>query len=153
MGISTGEVIVASDVRALDTRQGARVYNSGNQSITNATYTTLTFDTETYDNDGIHSSVTNSSRLTVQTAGKYLIESQWAWSASPSTMHCKILYNATTALALYQVQSAGPNDGSIATIYDMSVGAFVEVQLRQTSGGAINALGNVEYPFSIQHVG
>ena len=52
---------------------GARVHNSANISVSDSTWTSMTFDSERYDTDSIHSTASNTSRLTCVTAGKYLI--------------------------------------------------------------------------------
>mgnify|MGYP001607309471 CR=1 FL=1 len=54
-------------------REGARVYNSANISIPNATLTDLTFDTERFDRGGFHSTVSNTGRLTIPHAGTYYV--------------------------------------------------------------------------------
>ena len=51
--------------------EGARVYNTGNLTITNATETALTYNSEHFDTDTIHDTGSNTSRLTCKTAGKY----------------------------------------------------------------------------------
>lgn len=42
------------------------------QIIPNASWTQILFDSENFDTDGIHDTVSNTGRLTCQTAGKYL---------------------------------------------------------------------------------
>jgi hypothetical protein len=49
-----------------------RVYNSGNQTISNATWTDLTFDSELYDTDTMHDTSSNTNRITFTTAGVYV---------------------------------------------------------------------------------
>ncbi|TPW09516.1 MAG: hypothetical protein FD130_2496, partial [Halothiobacillaceae bacterium] len=51
----------------------ARAYNAGNQSIPNAVWTTLNLNAEDYDTDTIHDLVTNPTRMTSKTAGKYVV--------------------------------------------------------------------------------
>lgn len=48
-----------------------RVYNSANLSIPDNALTALTFNTERYDTDSMHSTVTNTGRITFTTAGIY----------------------------------------------------------------------------------
>jgi hypothetical protein len=54
---------------ATPTFAGCRLTKSAAQAIPNNTDTALTFDTETFDTDGYHSTVTNTSRITIP-AGK-----------------------------------------------------------------------------------
>ncbi|MGE3272687.1 MAG: hypothetical protein AB7P40_28365 [Chloroflexota bacterium] len=49
----------------------ALVYNSGAIAVADSTFVPLTFDSERYDTDGIHSTASNTDRLTCVTAGKY----------------------------------------------------------------------------------
>ena len=55
---------------------GCSVSNSATVAMNNGSYTVMTFDTEAYDTDGFHSTVTNTSRLTIPAGmgGKYLME-------------------------------------------------------------------------------
>ena len=48
---------------------GARVYNSGNIDPATSTWVTLTFDSERFDPDGMHSTSSNTERLTIIGAG------------------------------------------------------------------------------------
>jgi len=50
-----------------------RVYRSTSQSINDNTSTTVTFDAEVFDTDTMHDLVTNTSRITIRTAGVYLV--------------------------------------------------------------------------------
>jgi len=135
---------------------GARAYNSGNIAIsTSAAWTALTFDSERFDTDGIHSTSTNTDRLTCVTPGVYLI-----------TGHAQFAANATGARALgidlnggspiaYQ---RGDNVGasfttlvSIATIYQLSAGNYVRLLAWQASGGSLDvvAAGNHSPEFAM----
>ena len=49
------------------------VYNSTAQTVATATASTLLADTERYDNDSMHSTVSQTSRITATTAGRYLL--------------------------------------------------------------------------------
>ena len=42
-------------------------------TLTSGVFADITFDAEDYDSDGIHSTTTNPSRLTIQTPGSYLV--------------------------------------------------------------------------------
>lgn len=54
---------------------GAKVYNSGTQSISASNLTALTFDSEEWDTSGFHSTSVNTSRMTIPSGkdGKYLV--------------------------------------------------------------------------------
>ena len=68
----TGQVLTAAELNA---RVGCELRNSGDQTITTATKTVVTFDTEMVDTNGFHSTVTNTSRITIPSgfAGIYVV--------------------------------------------------------------------------------
>jgi hypothetical protein len=80
-----------------------RVYNSANINISGSTDETLTFNSERYDVGAMHSTTTNTGRLTVPTggAGMYLVFAHVVWGAfSDSTIRrIRIFGNGTTPLA------------------------------------------------------
>jgi len=124
--------------------EGARVYNNANISIENNTNTALTFNSERYDTDSIHNTSTNTSRLTCNTAGKYLIIGNVVWAASAGNLRFAwIVLGGTTYLVgdirNGQVAGATYDEIVIATIYDLAVTNYVEFFVKQTSGGALNA--------------
>jgi hypothetical protein len=124
------------------TNIGARVYNSAAISVNNATATALTFNSERYDTDSIHSTSANTSRLTCTRAGKYVIVGHVAFASNATglrTVSIRLNGSATIIAA----QNAVPISGdetifSIATIYDLAVGDYVELYAYQSSGGALN---------------
>jgi len=138
--------------------QGARVYNSANLSIPNNTETALALDSEGYDTDTIHDTVTNNSRLTCKTAGKYLIIAQ-AWWAGNSTgfRAVTIKLNGATVLAQVLREPVGTYQCRMitTTIYDLAVDDYVEVTVTQTSGAALNVFvaGYASPEFMMQRVG
>lgn len=137
------------------TSVGARVYNSAAISSNNATLTALTFDTERYDTDGLHSTSSNTGRLTCTRAGKHLIVVNLEFASNATgyrVVHIRL--NGTTYIAVDSKMAVNGNATwfSTATIYDLAVGDYVEVVVYQTSGGALNvsAAGNYTPEFMIQ---
>lgn len=138
---------------------GARAYNSGNISVAvSGTPQNLTFDSERFDTDTIHSTVTNTGRLTCNTAGKYVITASVAWASnSTGFRQIGIYLNNSTFLAL---QSADANATaimyqSVTTVYDLSASDYVELRVLQTSGGPLNIVagGNYSPEFSMHRIG
>lgn len=137
---------------------GARVQNSGNISIANATPTALTFDTELFDTDSIHSLVLNTSRLTCQTAGKYVIigTAQFALNAT-GRRYIYIKLNGT----VYIAQHGGSDAEATAyvthcsCIYDLSLTDYVELFVYQDRGGALNVefSGEASPVFQMHRIG
>jgi len=140
--------------------EGARAYNSANISTPNNTDTVLSFDSERYDTDTIHDNVTNNSRLTATTAGKYLIVANFRFAAN-ATGHRRafIRLNGATPIALMRIETetSGPQYTAmiLTTIYDLSATDYVEVVVKQNSGGALNieAASNYSPEFMMQRIG
>jgi hypothetical protein len=125
----------------------ARVYHNAAQSIANATNTILAFNSERWDVGSCHDTVTNNSRLTAPAAGLYVMGANIAWDFSAAgtmrALHLKL--NATTYIA---TDYAGPisatfgNNQNIACLYFLAKGDYVEVDVYQNSGGALNVAQN-----------
>lgn len=119
----------------------ANVTKSGVQSIPNATVTTLTWDTENWDTDTLHDNVTNNSRFTIQTAGKYMIAANLTF-ASNNTGIRQIIFNKNGASSLWA--NIFPNNGAgedqIFTFFfaDLSVSDYIECRAYQASGSSLN---------------
>lgn len=113
------------------------------QSIANSSATTILFDTEDVDTDGMHSTTTNTSRVTAQTAGRYQVSGGVGFAA-----------NATGLRETYWAVNGSTNNGSdvetpsiaavtlaiparTKTIF-LNVNDYVELGCVQASGGALN---------------
>ncbi len=137
---------------------GARIYNSANINILNAAMTLLYFDSERYDTDNIHSTTTNTSRLTIQTAGKYLISGSVGFDANSNGYRwVRIQLNGAIPIA-DMITLPASNQWTVltvATIYDLVVGDVLELVCYQNSGGSLLAPSNnaTTPEFSIQKVG
>jgi hypothetical protein len=143
---------------AWSTPDGARVYNSAALTIPNITATKLTFDAERYDNGGLHSTSSNTGRLTAVRAGKYLISGHIGWAASATGIRSlSLLLNNTTffgrhvtpGVATYQVYL------SVSSIYHLAAADYVEIQVVQTSGGDLNIVAEASATpeFAMQWLG
>ena len=123
---------------------GARVYHDTAQSISPNTPTALAFNSTRWDTDNIHDPVTNNSRLTCKTAGKYLIAATAGFDIEITTgiRSIAIRLNGTTNIILvsWNRNQNGPTWMDCATIWDMGVGDYVEVVVEQGSSGSLNIL-------------
>lgn len=126
-----------------------RVYNSADLTIPDVTLTTLTFNSERFDTDTMHSTVSNTGRITFTTAGKYIAGVHLVWKEFAGTaLGTFIRLNGTTVIAGIQFDS--PADGtngavqSLATLYDFAANDYIEARVIQRSGGDLNitASGN-----------
>lgn len=115
------------------------------QSIANATDVALLWDTEEMDTDSGHSTITNTSRYTVQTAGKYRVSGVASYAASAGGTYriAKIRVNGATVKAVtpFVTPIAGVvTDVPVGPrILQLAVGDYVELIANQNSGGALNS--------------
>lgn len=165
---STGNLITASvwntdlvdNITFLANPPACRVYNTANQSVTSGgSGLLIPFNTERYDTDNMHSTVTNTSRITFNTAGLYLVTAhiQYAGNATGIRL-AAIRFNGATDIAYDIRMNAGASDTtafSIATVYKFAAADYVEVLAFQSSGSTLNVFANANYSpeFSATWVG
>lgn len=129
---------------------GARVYNSANVSIPNNTATTVTFDSERYDSLAIHSTSVSTGRLTIPTgyAGRWRFTAYIRFASnSVGQRQVRLVHNGTTIVALV-ASAANPTSQVFlnpSTTWNMAEGDWMEVQVVQDSGGALNVEFNASY--------
>lgn len=133
----------------------ASVKETTAQSIPNNTWTALTSDEENFDVGGLHSTVTNTSRLTIPTgeSGKYRVTCTINFvGAATGTRAVGIGKNGASPTFPLSSQlgsaSVAPSMGG-STLLNLVAGDYVEVKVLQDSGGAINAQLN---EFSIEWI-
>jgi len=118
-------------------------YSSTAQSIASSTTSTvLTLDTEIVDSDNGHSTVTNTSRYTCQTAGLFFVTGSvtFATTSATGTRTLNIFVNGTSVFgAGNQSAPSGSNGASVfsSTLVQLSVGDYVELACWQNSGSPI----------------
>lgn len=121
-----------------------RVYRTTAQSIPSATWTAVTFNAERYDTANMHSTSSNTSRLTVPSgaAGVYQFTASAVFAAN-GTGGRLIRLRLNTGLVIGG-EFLYPTSGTYLTgmlavaEYKLSAGDFVEVEVYQDSGGALN---------------
>lgn len=117
------------------------------QSITNNTATNLTFATETFDYSNMHSTVTNTDRVTIATAGTYHFSASvpFVANAAGGRQAAIIRYNSGgTAQEYVAFAAADAGDSTEVTslspsgLAECAAGDYLVVQVVQTSGAALN---------------
>ena len=113
------------------------------QSVGNNSFTALTMDTEDIDRDGGHSTVTNTSRYTAQTAGYYLHSGLVGWSGNATGRRASRWAVNGTAANSTDVINAATSASAIdvspaARIIYLNVGDYSELFAFQDSGGNLN---------------
>lgn len=106
-------------------------------TTTNA-WETFTFTTEEYDTDTMHDNVSNTSRITFTTAGKYSISGS-SEAVLAKTFGLRILKNGTTSMGVSSGGAAfGLNileGGSISIQAEFSAGDYIELQFASNNPG------------------
>jgi len=119
------------------------VKHSVAQLIATATAVALACDTEDFDNDGLHSTVTNNSRITVQTAGRYefAVTVRYAFNATGSRLARVQVNGGTVHEIMFVAASTATNDTTVVggtKKLTLAAGDFVQCIGFQTSGGNLN---------------
>lgn len=145
---------------AIDVARGypyrCRVTNSSNQSINDATDTTLTWDTEEIDKGSLHSTVTNPTRVTIPTgeAGEpsiWRVEGQVNWAADATGDRVIwIRRNGATVVGYASCKSptSVPENALMQvqyTAFDHASGDYFELLVTQDSGGVLDVNSDATY--------
>jgi hypothetical protein len=121
-----------------------RVSNSGNIAVANTTYTAMTFDTESFDTDSMHSTSTNTGRITFNTPGTYLIKGALLYAANATGRRTASLrVNGATYIVEEGILTWGAGASTPAVcsqLYKAAAGDYVELMAYQDSGGSLNSL-------------
>jgi hypothetical protein len=121
---------------------GCSVFHSTTQSIATATVVVLNANSENFDNDAMHSTVTNNSRITIQTAGRYLITAAVQWDTNANNDRQVLLRKngvVQSIAANTQVRAGVGNTGfTVVATTIAAAGDYIEAFCRQTSGGNLN---------------
>jgi hypothetical protein len=134
---------------------GCRVYNNTAITIPHNTDTALTFNSERYDTDTIHTTGSNTNRLTCKTAGVYSITGHVQFEGN-GTGHRTVflrLNGSTDIGRINQVAlTSPPQRMAITTHYDLSVNDYVEILVHQNSVGDldIQSVSNTSPEFMMQ---
>ena len=136
-----------------------RVYNNAAIPITQSVNTALTFNSERVDTDAMHSTVTNTGRITFNTAGEYIVgvNVEWAFNATSFRL-LGIRLNGSTIIG----QVLGPPEStgvgtqqSVVTKYKFAINDYIEVVVQQNTTGSLNitSIGNYVPEFWAEWVG
>lgn len=125
-------------------RPAARAYRSSTQAIASGAYDALSFDVERYDNDGIWSAGFPT-RFTIQESGIYLVTGLVVWTtAAAGVRGIRARVNGATVIQT-DVRAAMSGDAVplfISTVWQFAAADYVEIQVLQSTGGALNTLAS-----------
>jgi hypothetical protein len=132
------------------TFSGCRIYNSTTQTLPNVTTTTLLWDSEIFDTDGYHSTVTNTSRITIPAGkgGYYQLTASVYFSigASAGSRFCSITKNGTRVIGL---DISGQNDQTLnfSGIENLAVNDYIEFTIYHNYGSNQGAYFDQDFTF------
>lgn len=118
----------------------ASVYNSTTQAVGTGTISVMLANSENYDNNGMHSTVSNTGRITIQTAGRYLFTGTVSFASTiggNSHASVSLLVNGTTRLNGIGGQIGNAVFGCVATAARtavLSAGDYVECEAFHAAG-------------------
>lgn len=120
-----------------------RLRNTATVSTNTSTYTAMTWDTEVEDTDGMHSTSTNTSRITIVTTGYYQLSGGIGWAANSTGQRRAWWHvNGTGVLGgLVTIPAGTATEMAIpaATItLSLTAGDYVELFGWQNSGGTLD---------------
>ncbi|HYK96130.1 MAG TPA: hypothetical protein VE011_09735 [Candidatus Dormibacteraeota bacterium] len=129
---------------------GARAYNNANLSRNSGDFgTMLTFNTNRYDSDSIHSTSSNTDRLTIPTGmgGLWRVGASVEFASNATGI--RYLYILCNGVAIVSdVRGAVNGDVtrlSCSTEWEPTAGQYFQALAVQTSGGALNILSSTSY--------
>lgn len=133
----------------------ARVYSTNNFNTT-STLAPIPFNSERYDGDNIHSTTTNTSYLTCQTAGIYHIGGciEFPVDTGANRASIALRVNGTTWIARSSTDlfTGGPCFLSVSCDYQLSVGDYVELCASSLSALAVQADNNMSPEFWMHRI-
>jgi hypothetical protein len=109
-------------------------------SLTNATWIQQTYDTETYDVGSLHSTSSNTSRITVRRTGRYLLSAISSFAANNTGQRfCAWRLNGGTYMPPSSINATTTYNTrmSMSLILNLVAGDYVETQCFQNSGGPL----------------
>jgi hypothetical protein len=164
---SDGQILMADSAQATGVKwatafSGASVSKAADQNVATGAMSTLLFDTEAWDTDGYHDTGSNTGRLTVPSAGKYLfiIDTEVAMNATGRrlgvmTKNGEQALSTGANVASNQVPAVATSATvlSFSVICDMAAGDYITVGLFQDSGSTLAVKGATSRTFQVVKVG
>lgn len=154
---ATSDVVTAAMMNAnvrdavnffVSARPLALLRQTSAQAIGTGAFTSITFDAEDLDRDSGHSTVSNTSRYTAQTAGWYWVAAMVAMVADTAVIRAARLAVNGTALSASQITVTGSSSFNagleIVRLVSLSVNDYVEVQVFHNKGSNLSTAVTAE---------
>lgn len=119
--------------------EGAAAYGT-TLTVSDETDTPIPLDNEVWDTNGLHSSVTNNTRITAQTTGKYVVQAHldWASGGASGSRHCKLRKNGATMLGF---NLDGCSLQGVCIVTDLAATDYVELIAWASQLGGVSSRG------------
>jgi len=116
-----------------------KVTKTTNQSIPRIIMTTINWDSELYDTDSMHDNVTNNSRITIKTPGKYSISAQSEWGINSGGFRfLEIIKNGVDSIARVRDLADNASEHNIVFVGEFAVNDYIELIVFQDTGGNLD---------------
>jgi len=122
-------------------------YADASQTLSDNTETAIALNQESFDTDSMHDTTTNNSRITINTAGTYVVTSNITYAANGTGFRKVILkVNGSTEInqCIFAPYTGSDNLFMASTVYTFAEDDYIETLGYQNSGGNLvtNAHGN-----------
>lgn len=130
---------LVENIKFLANPPACRVTHNTTQSLNDAVETTVSFNTERFDTNSMHDTVTNNSRITINTAGIYVVgfHGQFAAANDYVNGYGILRLNGTTYISLAGSDQSvvGISDFQVCTttLYKFAVNDYIEVRALQNN--------------------
>ena len=124
--------------------KSCQVFRDVAQAIAHNTWTVPAFNSEAWDTDTMHDTVTNNSRLTCKTAGKYIITLKVTFAANNTGIRIALIRkNGSEGVAEHRLNAIQTYESamSLGGIASLAVNDYVDTQVFQDSGGSLDISG------------
>jgi len=137
---------------------GAKAYGTTNQSISHFTTTLVTWDSEFFDTDSMHSTSSNTSRLTIPAGktGYWQITASLGYDANANGVRQVNFSKNGSYVNAEQVQATATygNIVGYSNIMYLTAGDYIEVSAFQSTGGSLNLIkSSTESYFAANFIG
>lgn len=155
-----GDVVIA-DLNFLANPPACRIYNNADQTINDSTETIITFNSERYDTANLHSTVTNTGRITFSDTGIWRITFRGQLIAGADYAAAYAVIQTSTAVNLDKDERLPTsfNNASfhLSTEYKFVAGDWIVVKMYQDNSAnaarAIKGFGQYSPELTARYVG
>lgn len=128
--------------RSIGGNVGTRVGMTGDQAIGAGAFAAVGWDSEVVDDNGWHDNVTNNSRITVDTAGWYIMNAfiQWVGVTANDRLITRIMINGTTEISRDDRQTPQARHTIMSTaIFKLAASDYVTVEVFTGATNSVDA--------------